>query len=276
MRQEEGRGVGDFGQTAATHLEDAYLGGGAETVFQGSEDAEAVIAVALELEDGIDDMLHDLGTGKGAVLGDMADEQHGDARGLGIVLELGGALTDLAHAACWRVDILGDDGLDGVDNEKVGLHRIDMLEDALGDGIANHVAVVGMDADAVGAHAYLLLALLAADIKQTAVADGQCSLQQQGALAYARFAAQQQEATRHYAAAEYAVELGAMGWDALGLAVGDLLNAFRDGLPKVSRLGGFGGGGLHHLFDKGVPLAALGAAPYPRRRLVATLLAEII
>ena len=106
-----------------------------------------------------------------------------------------------------------------------------MLEDALGDGIAYHVAVVGMDADAVGTHAYLLLALLAADIEQTAVTDGQCRLQQQGALAYARFTAQQQKAARHYAAAEYTVEFGAMGWDALGLAVGDFLNAFRDGLP---------------------------------------------
>ena len=109
-------------------------------------------------------MLHHLGTCQGAVFGDVADKQHGNTCSLGIVLELGGALAYLGDTARRRVDVLGGDGLDGVDNQQVGLHSIDMLEDALRHGLADHITLFCVDANTVGPHLDLLLAFLTADI----------------------------------------------------------------------------------------------------------------
>lgn len=79
------------------------------------------------------------------------------------------------------------------------------------------------NAYALGTHAYLLLALLSADVQYLAVVDGQCRLQQQRAFAYAWLAAYQYQAAWHYAASQHAVQLATMRGLALRLAVGDLL-----------------------------------------------------
>ena len=211
----------------------------------------------------------------------MADEEDGDAGGLCVVLELGGALANLRDAARGGVDVFGGDGLYGVDDEEVGLHGFDVLEDALGDGLGDHVqfGIQGSEfgIQTVGAHLDLLLALFAADVEELAVVDGESCLQQQSALADARFATQEKETAGNDATAEDAVELRAMGGDAAGLAVGHLLDALGGGESVGARMRRCAsGGGLDHLFGEGAELAALGAAAEPRGGLVAALLAEEI
>ena len=139
LAEQELTGVGDFAQTVAMHLEDANLGGGAETVLQRTQHTEAVVSVTLELQYCVDDVFHHLGASEGAVFGDMADEQHRHAGGLGIMLELGCTLSYLTDAASRRVNGLTADGLDGVNDEHVGLHGVDMLEDALRGCLADNV-----------------------------------------------------------------------------------------------------------------------------------------
>ena len=152
-----------------------------------------------------------------------------------------------------------------------------MLEDALHVGFVQEVELRLGRADTVGTHLNLLFALLAADVEQSPVADGQGGLQQQGALADARFATEQHKASWHDAAAEHSVEFAAMGCYTLRFAVGYFLYAFGFGCCRQTLLRAFGGrGGLDHLFGEGAEFAAVGAASEPAGRLIAAMLAEIV
>ena len=77
--QEQVAGVADFGQALAGHLEQADLVGRPEAVLDAADDAVGVKAIALEVDDGIDDVLDDLGPGQRAGLGDVADDDDGGA-----------------------------------------------------------------------------------------------------------------------------------------------------------------------------------------------------
>ncbi len=70
--QEEAAGVGDADEAGVGHLEQPELGGGAEAVLVGPQQAEGVVAVALEAEDGVDEVLEHPGAGQRSVLGDVA------------------------------------------------------------------------------------------------------------------------------------------------------------------------------------------------------------
>ena len=83
LGEEERGGVGDLGEAGAGHLEDADLVGGAEAVLDRAQDAELVAALALEVEHGVDHVLDHARAGDLAVLGDVADEDDGDAAALG-------------------------------------------------------------------------------------------------------------------------------------------------------------------------------------------------
>ena len=74
VRQEEGRRVGNFGQTVARHLENADLVGRAEPVLDRTQDAELVPALAFEIEDGVDHVFDDARPGDLAVLGYMTHQ----------------------------------------------------------------------------------------------------------------------------------------------------------------------------------------------------------
>ena len=284
MTDKELRWIGDLPQSIAAHLEDAQLGGGSEAVLQGPQNAEAIVAAALELEHRVDDMLHHLGPRQGAVLGDMSHQKYRYTALLGETLQLGGTLADLRDRACRRIDALGGDSLYGVDNEDVGFDSVDMIEDALRHRFGDNIGVVGLldgrfaglRRQAVGAHLDLLLTLLAADVEQALVGDGQRGLQQQRALAYARLAAQQHDGARHQAATQHPVELGTASGEAGLLAVDDLVQ-------QLGRRRGSGGtrlgasrrcGSTHHLLVEGVPLSTLGTAAQPAGRLVAAVAAE--
>jgi hypothetical protein len=109
-------------------------------------------------------MFHDLGAGKGAVFGDVTDEEDRDTRGFGIMLELGGTLPDLTDTSSGRINIFGGDGLDGIDYKKVWLHGIDMFEYTLSDGFAYNIATFRCYANTVGSHPNLLFTFLSTDV----------------------------------------------------------------------------------------------------------------
>src|SRR4029450_13737692 len=62
-------------EPSAGHLEDAQLVRRAEAVLDGTQDAMRVVAIALELEHAVDQVLEDARAGDGAVLGDVTDEK---------------------------------------------------------------------------------------------------------------------------------------------------------------------------------------------------------
>src|SRR5205085_6916835 len=71
---EELRRIRDADEAGAGHLEDAELVRRAEAVLDGAEDAVRAVAVALELQHAVDEMLEHARSGDGAVLRHVADE----------------------------------------------------------------------------------------------------------------------------------------------------------------------------------------------------------
>ena len=109
--------------------------------------------VAFELEDGIDDVFEHLRTSQRAFLGDVADEDDGRARFLGKLEDTGGTFAHLTNAASTRLEVIGGDGLDGVDDEDVGLDIGDVGEDGVEIGFAGDVDGV----EGRGSHRWLRL-----------------------------------------------------------------------------------------------------------------------
>jgi len=212
--------VGDLSQSVLLHLVDAQFGGGAEAVLDGSQDAVHVVLVALELYDGVDDVFQNLRTGEGAFLGDVANEDDGHAAGLGKAQQGRGALAHLGDGACGGLDVLGHDGLDGVDDDELWLHFLNVVEDGLELVLAEEQerAVSGFSRgewslQSLCTHLELMGALLAADVED---AQGQAKhgLQGERGLADAGFAAQQDDAAGHQSAAKDAVQLLVLHVDA--------------------------------------------------------------
>ena len=83
--------VGHAGQARLGHLEQAELVGGAEAVLDRAQQAQRVVAVALEREHGVDQVLEHPRARRGAVLGDVARRaRRGHAAGLGLARRGGG------------------------------------------------------------------------------------------------------------------------------------------------------------------------------------------
>ena len=94
--EELGR-VGHADEPRAGHLEDAELVRRAEAVLRRAQDAVRVVAVALELEHAVDEVLEHARAGDRAVLGHVADEDRRDARLLRDAQQPGRRLAHLAR-----------------------------------------------------------------------------------------------------------------------------------------------------------------------------------
>ena len=119
--KEQFGGIGNLAQAVVPHLVDTQFGGTSETVLYASEDTVHIVLVALELKHGVHDVLQNLGTCQGALLGDVADEQDAHSARLGIAQERGGTLAYLRERTGTGFHGLGGDGLYGVDDNEIGL-----------------------------------------------------------------------------------------------------------------------------------------------------------
>ena len=195
--------------------------------------------VALELHDDVDEVLEHPRAGDRAVLGDVPDEQHGDAARLGHLDERGGHLAHLGDVAGRALDLGAADGLHGVDDDQLGLERVDLAEHGGEVGLAGEVERAGHRLDALGAGAHLRRRLLAADVEHPALAvlagaggPGR-DVEQQGRLADARLAGDEHHGAGHEAATEHPVELRHPGGAGHGPPGVDLTD--RDGGPLDGR-----------------------------------------
>ncbi len=103
-----------------------------------------VVAVALELEHAVDEVLEDARPGDGSVLRDVADEHGRDARLLRDAEEAAGRLAHLGDRARCRAEPGCVQGLDRVDDAHVGLLRLERRADRVELGL-------GEDLDGLGA-----------------------------------------------------------------------------------------------------------------------------
>ena len=124
--EEQRRRIGDVGEAAIGHLEHADLVGRTEAVLDRAQDAELVAALAFEIEHRVDHVLEYAGAGDGAVLGDVAHQQHGDAAALGQFDQRLRGGAHLCNRAGRAVDGVEPHGLDRIDHRDLG--RIGALE----------------------------------------------------------------------------------------------------------------------------------------------------
>src|SRR5690606_20050717 len=96
---EQAAGVAHAVDALLVQVEAADLVGGAEAVLDRADHAELGVAVALEVEHDVDQVLQHARSGDRAVLGDVADEDGGHAALLGQPYQVGGDLADLGDAA---------------------------------------------------------------------------------------------------------------------------------------------------------------------------------
>ena len=96
LADEARAGVEDLDEAALAHLEDADLVRRAEAVLQRAQRAVGALALALELQHAVDEVLEHARAGQRALLGDVADEQDGGALALG---HLADPRRHLAHLA---------------------------------------------------------------------------------------------------------------------------------------------------------------------------------
>ena len=140
---EEVGGIGDLLEAVAAHAEQADLVGGTEAVFDAADDAMRVVAVALEVDDGVDDVLEELRAGEDALLGDVANEHDGRAGGFGEGDEHHGAFAKLCDRAGGGGDVGLVGHLDRVEDEDVGFEFAGLLADAFEVGFGEDFKFAG-------------------------------------------------------------------------------------------------------------------------------------
>lgn len=159
-----------FSQAVAAHLEESDLLRRAKPVLDASNHADRRVPVALERKDHVHEVLEQLGTRQGPVLGDVPHDDHAATRALGKTNEVKAAPPELGDRPGRRRHIRTVDELDRVDEHHGGTGLAGLLHDARDVALAEHeqsLAKLGGAAcakdwlEALGAQADLLRALLA-------------------------------------------------------------------------------------------------------------------
>src|SRR5437773_3240416 len=145
-----GRGIGDGLEARLRHAEHADLVHRAEAVFHRAQDAMVEGRFALEVKDGVHDVLEGARSRDPAALGDVADEEHGGPRFLGEAHQPGGAVADLPDVAGRALELLGIGGLDRVHEDDAGAERGGVMDDRLEARFAEHVDGAGVFAEPNG------------------------------------------------------------------------------------------------------------------------------
>ena len=139
LRPKSSDGSGTPTRPGAGHLEDAELVRRAEAVLRGAQDAVRAVAVALELEHAVDEVLEHARAGDRAVLRHVADEEDRDAVLLRDPQQARGRLAHLGDRAGRRAELGRVERLHRVDHADVGPlaleRRADRLELGLGEDL---------------------------------------------------------------------------------------------------------------------------------------------
>ena len=215
-RPEELRRIGHADEAGRGHLEDAELVRRAEAVLGRAQDAVLVVAVALELEDAVDEVLEDAWSGDRAVLRHVTDEDRRHARLLRDAEKPARRLAHLRDGSRSGAERGGVQRLHRVDDAHVGTLGLERRADRVELGLGEDLDRLGA-AEPRCAKRHLRCGLLARD-EQRATArsrDRPERGEQERRLPDARLAADEHERCRHEPTAEHAVELRDSGRDAI-------------------------------------------------------------
>ena len=129
------RCVLDLDQAPLAHLEDAHLVGRAEAVLQRPQRAVGALALALELEHAVHEVLEHARAGERALLGHVAHEDHRHAALLRHAHQAPGDLAHLPDGARRAGHAVRVEGLHGVDHADVGPLGLERGDDRLEIGL---------------------------------------------------------------------------------------------------------------------------------------------
>ena len=224
MRRPEQLGrVGHADETGRGHLEHAELVRRAEAVLRRAQDAVLVVAVALELEDAVDEVLEHARPRDRAVLRDVSDEHRRDAGLLRDAQEPRCGLAHLRHRAGRRPERRGVQRLHRVDDADVRPLRFECRAHGVELGLGEDLDILG-PAEPRRAKRDLRSRLLAGheQCATSAARDRPERLEQERRLADARLSPDEHERGRNEPASEHAVQLGNPGGDAFRLVDRDV------------------------------------------------------
>ena len=127
--EEVGR-IGYADESGLGHLEQPELARRPEPVLDGAQQSKGVVTFPFEREHRVDGVFELTRSGQRAVLGDVADEDDGDAATLGLDDELLRARAHLCRSSpAPRLSLVGD-RLNAVDDDEFGGDTFDGIDDA--------------------------------------------------------------------------------------------------------------------------------------------------
>ena len=199
--------------------------------------------------------------------------------GLGMPHQLGGALAQLRDRAWRGIQGVGVEGLYRVDHHQAGPVLGQLGQDLLHRGLGQHRQVQIRQPQALGAQVDLGQRFLTGDVQRAhaRLHAGQ-DLQQQGGLADAGVAADQDDRAGNDAAAQYPVHLAQPGTGARGLARVHLAQALHapSGHAADAAAAGLGRGGIDTRLHQRVPGTAVGALAGPLGTCRSAGLADVL
>ena len=229
---EQPAGIGHLPDAGLDQLEAPHLVRGAEAVLRRPQHPEPTVPVTLERQHDVHEVLQGPRPGDGALLGDVAHEDHRHGTQLGDPHQGCGHLLDLGDAARRRIP--GNrNRLHRVEDEKLGSELLDVPEHNTQVVLCGKVEAVRDGRGALCAQPHLGCGLLGGDV-QGAPAGPRPPvghLEQQGRLPDSRLAGQKDDGPGGEARPEYPVELG----DAGGHSTCRVQRHFAD---QLRRLGG--------------------------------------
>ena len=260
------------------HLEHAYFECRAETIFDTAQNAISIVAVALELQNDIDDMFQNLRSRDCSLFGNVAYDENWNAAAFGIFEQRCGTFANLRHTPCRRVDKVGVHRLNRVDDHHVGTYLVNLRHDVFEQCLRVDDALLVADADTLGTQFDLLCRLLARDIQRLQSVVRQGYLQRQRRFADTGFATEQNQRACHNSAAQHTIDLAIARIDALRGAALDFGYALRTRCryrfacnSRRNRAALFG----YNLFGKRVPCSARWAFAEPLGCLETALATKI-
>src|SRR5258708_27341145 len=219
VAKEQLRRVRDWREAVLSHAKDADLVHAAESVLRRTQHAVIERALALEVENRIDDVLERPRTRDAAALGDVANDEDRGAALFCEAHQARGALAHLSDVARRAFKITSVNGLDGVDDEHRRRSRGRRRNDRLEVGLAEETHVTSVIVETIRTEFDLERALLARSVKRRAPRqlESRGHLKQQRGLAEPGLAAEQDHGARHNSAAEDEVEFREIGGPSRGL-----------------------------------------------------------
>ena len=128
------------------------------------------------------------------------------ARLFGKAKQFSRAFADLRNASGRGFDLIGENRLNGINDQQARIRLGNLLKDVFELGLGQHIEPVVAQLQPIGAHLDLLLAFFSADIQYRYSFHTQGDLQHQGGFTDPRFATQQHQGSRYQSAAQHAIK----------------------------------------------------------------------